>query len=341
MNLSEFQRKWHRLRDPRNRLGPEELPFPTAAQLDLLTAALLPADQAAPAWRRWKARGLELETVERDSIRMFSQLWNNRDAAGIGAEDLPLLKGVYRHVLASNAGVLADALDAAQLLNAAGIPALLIKGAALIARTGRLGLRLIDDVDLLIPEIDAQRAVELLTASGYVDQAAPGLSRIGFYHSWDCRGPRGSALDVHWWAFKTPGDDQCMFDTARETALLERQVLIPSATESLISAVGNGFSRRPAAPMRWIADALLIFDIDGEGIEWDVLLERARRPGLTLSLMAGLGFLARTFGAPVPVDVLDQLRRRPVPWRERAAHWVAVEPRSFGTELTGALLSRI
>jgi hypothetical protein len=263
---------------------------------------------------------------------MFSQLWANRDAAGIGAEDLPLLKGVYRHGLAHNAGTLASALDASQLLNEAGIPVLFIKGAAMIARTGRLGLRLIDDVDFLIPEADAQRATALLAAAGYEDK------HISAAHSWDCITPAGFPLDVHWWAFKTAGNDLCMFEMASGTTILGRTVQIPSATDSLIIAIAHGFRIPFGAPLRWIADAQLMFQLQGEAIDWDVLLERARRPGLALSLIAGLDFLAREFDAPVPVDVLDELRRRPVHWRERGAHWAAVKHRPLGMALATGLL---
>lgn len=332
MDRAELCAKWKRLRDPIPRPGREELPFPTEAQLDLLKAALLPAAAAAPAWRRWKARGLELETVERDSIRMFPQLWTNRDAAAVGADDVPILKGVYRHVLAKNAGALTAALDANQLLTQAGIPVLFIKGAAVVARTGRLGLRLMDDVDFLIPEVDAQRAIAVLTTAGYQDK------KIGADHSWDCISPTGYPLDVHWWAFKIAGDDRCMFESACGGALLGEAVLIPSATESLMAAIAHGFRSQGGSPMRWIADAYLLLEMQDEAIDWSVLLERARRPGLTTSLFAGLEFLAREFGSPVPVEVLDQLRRRPVHWRERAAHWAEVGHRPVGANLARDLL---
>ncbi len=135
--------RWNRLADEsRRQVDPEQLPFPTPAQLDLLKAALLPAEQAAPAWRRWKGSGLELQTVTDDaSFRVFSQLWANREAAGIDAEDLPILKGVYRRTIAYNAATLAGGLEVAQLLDDARIPVLFIKGAALIAMgEGRLGV---------------------------------------------------------------------------------------------------------------------------------------------------------------------------------------------------------
>lgn len=162
------------------------------------------------------------------------------------------------------------------------------------------------------------------------------MGPFGLYHARPYECPNGSTLDVHRWAIKTASDDRVMFETARETTLLGQPVLIPSATECLVMAIGVAFSGRGlCAPMRWIADAMLLFEIEGDAIEWDVLLKRARRPGLSLGLAAGLDFLAREFGAPVPADVLTELRRRKVSWRERGAYWMAINdpPRVVGSLL--------
>ena len=316
--------KWHRLLDDsRRQCDPEVLPFPAPAQLDLLKAALLPADQASPAWQRWKERGLELQTVADDaSMRMFPRLWMNRDAAGIGDDDLNLLKGVHRHTIAYNASILAGGLKVAHLFDNAGIPALLFKGAAVIALgNGRLGLRRIDDVDVLIPEADAERAIAALIAGGCADFKTDNRP-VGLSHARAFRAPNGTAIDLHWWAFKTAGDDSGMFATARESTLLGQTVLIPSTTDCLVIALGHAFQLYNAPRLRWITDAMLIFE--SAEIDWTMLLERARRPGATLAITEGLRYLEREFGALIPNYVLDELQRLPVSWRERGAFWSAV-----------------
>ena len=306
----------------RIRFAARERPFPTDSQRDLLKEALLPAEHAEPAWRRWKGRGHRLETVYDSSVRLFPQLWANRDAAGVSAEDLPLLKGVYRQVLADNSVKLRAALDTTQLLVEADIPVLFLTGAAMMAIAGgRLGLRPVSDVDVLVSESDAERAVALLLGAGCEAKFEP--PRCGSSNSWACCDPGGSELDVHRWAFTAVGDDGGIFEAAREATLLGRPVLIPSATDCLVAAVANAFSSR-GSPLRWIADSMLLFQVNGDEIDWEVVLERARRPGLTLGLAAGLDFLAEEFSAPVPASVVDDLRRRPASWRERAAHRVAV-----------------
>lgn len=314
--------------------------MPTEAQLELLKAAVLPAEQAEPAWRRWKSRGVPLVEVDNASSRLFSQLWTNRSAAAIGEEELPLLKGVYRQALASNAVTLNSAFETTQPLIEAGIPVVFIKGAAMIAAAGgRLGLRRIIDVDVIVPEAEAERAVATLKAAGYREKCPTGLPpAFGLHHAWTCIATNGSELDLHWWAYKTPGDDQSLFETARPATLLGRPVLIPSTTEMLVMTVAGAFvGAPPDAPLRWIADAMELIELEGDHIEWDVLLQRAWRPGLTLGLLAGLEFLAREFDAPIPPYVLADLRRRPVTLRERGAHWAACHDPRVGLRLLNHL----
>jgi hypothetical protein len=124
-----------------------------------------------------------------------------------------------------------------------------------------------------------------------------------------------------------------MFETARDATLLGRQILVPSATESLLVAVANAFWR-DSPPLRWIVDSLLLFQAGP--IDWDALLQRANRPGVLPGLTTGLGYLVSEFGAPVPTAVLDELRRQPISWRARVAHWAVTN----GTmpELTPLLL---
>ncbi len=336
---SQWAAKWDRLlNDSRRRVAPEDSPFPTPAQLDLLHAALMPAVQAAPAWKRWKARGFELQTVQdAPSTRLFPLLWANREAAGIGAEDLPLLKGTYRSTFAANASRIHAALEASRILAEAGVPVLFIKGAALIAiNAERTGLRAIDDVDLLVPEADALRAITALTTAGYVD-GKPDSRPVGYSHARGYRAPSGAPIDLHWRAHKTAGDDSGFFDTAWEAELLGQPVRVPSATDCLMLTLTNAFQVFNSPRLRWIADASLL--LNGGGIDWDLLIKRARRPGVALRLRSGLKFMADEFQSPVPARVLEELEQLPVSWQERGAFWAATHQPVVGSQILGELES--
>jgi hypothetical protein len=323
VHTNGWRETWNQVRTDRGgRFAPEARPLPTPAQRDLLRAALSPAGQAAPAWQRWKDRGLELQTVtDEGSMRLFPLLWANRDAAGIGPEDHKLLKGIYRHTIAYNAPVISNAINAANALTDAGVPVLFFKGAAILALAGdKLGLRRMADVDLLVPESDSQRAVTALLNAGYrspMQANAP----VGAVHAWAYRGPHGHEVDLHFWAYKAAGDDSGMFETAVHAVLLRQPVLIPSPSDCLVNTVANGF-RVSGSPVRWIADSMTLFA--SAEIDWSLVLKRSRRPGLALALASGLDYLAREFAAPVPGHVLDELHRLPSSWVERGAHWAAL-----------------
>lgn len=319
----DWRGRWDRLiADSKWEVTPEALPFPTDAQLDLLKAALLPAESAAPAWRRWKARGLELQTVaDHASMNVFPQLFANREAAGIGIEDLLLLKGIYRHTVAYNAAALSNGLTMVRLLESAGIPVLFIKGAAIIGMLGALGVRRIDDVDILIPESDAERAISIVLAGGYRD-AKPDSRLVGFSHARAYRKATGPPVDIHWRAFKNAGDDSGFFKSAREATVLGHTVRVPSATDSLVLTFANAFQLWGSPLMRWISDSVWI--LRNCEIDWALMLERAHRPGVAPALTEGLTYLAREFNAPVPAEVLIELRRIPVSWQERGAHWAVM-----------------
>jgi hypothetical protein len=309
-------------------LPPEDRPFPTPAQLDLLRAALLPAPAAAAAWRRWNERGMRLEVLDQPSHRMLSQLWTNREAAAIDPRDRPLLKGVYRQVLAENALVLSAGLDAVRTLEASQIPVVLIKGPAFLAFAGgHLGLRKTTDMDVLVPERDHAVAARVLMDIGYRPKG--GQSDVVLARrAWSGYDQRGFELDLHWWGYKTAGDDSCVFADARPSTLLGRPVLIPSPSEMLCSTIANAVVPGDAAPMRWIGDAMTLLSPDGVGVDWSVIVARAIARELTLPIGAGLQFLATELGAPVPSGALRELAAVSTSRRARWSHRMALSPGS-------------
>ena len=97
----------------------------------------------------------------------------------------------------------------------------------------------------------------------------------------------------------------------------EYQTLCP--TDMLLHVCFHGARWNVTPPLRWIADAMMILSRAGEEIDWLRLLELARERRLSLMLRETLGYLHRTFAAPVPPFVLATLGVTPVSRGERLA----------------------
>jgi len=98
----------------------------------------------------------------------------------LGVETWARLQAEDEQNRLQNLVLLADLGETAALLRAAGIPALALKGSALLATVYAEGLeRHTDDIDLLLPADEVARAAALLHAAGYREYAPPALGPDG------------------------------------------------------------------------------------------------------------------------------------------------------------------
>ena len=300
---------------------PELGRWPTGRQADLIVAATANDERAAAAWQRWQDGGGDLQRLDEASSRLLPLLWSNRRAANIEADALMLLKGCYRHSLWMTHRILAGGSAALDTLDATGIPTLVLKGTAILARfPGEVGVRPINDVDILVRRADASGALAALERHGW-RPVNPTQRPIGVWHAIDLVRMAGERIDLHWSATVVPGDDGAIWREARSGDVAGRPVKVPSAGAELLITCVHGLGPDPA-PVRWIADALLILE-SGDPIDWPALVCEARRRGVAIALSAALSGLRSRFEADVPASVPRQLAGRPARVLERLAHRAA------------------
>src|SRR4051812_1297061 len=105
---------------------------PNAREELLLRAALLEGPDAALAWRAWLGGGA-LEAAHGGERRLMGAVYRNLARLGADAPELVRLRGIHRSDWYRNQLLFAAAADAIGLLHGAGIPTLVVKGAALAA----------------------------------------------------------------------------------------------------------------------------------------------------------------------------------------------------------------
>ncbi len=297
----------------------------------LARAALLDGDQAIAAWRSWSAAGYSIEHLDYGSYRLLALVYRNLSAAGVADERLATLRGVFRHAWYSNQRLLHAAAQALNALAAAGIPTMLLKGAALVAQDpGLVGVRPMDDVDVLVPSEHLRGALESLGQLGWrLEDSRPLEVLLERFHSCELRGPDGLELDLHWRPFVLGDSDEALWRNASPAVLCGAQTLVPSAADQLALTCLHGLGWDPA-PLRWIADAMLILKGAGDQLDWSAVLERARAWNDARALRDALGLLVRELGAPVPATVLCELQRIPFDPMAALMHRVKIAPPRSG-----------
>jgi hypothetical protein len=300
--------------------------WPTAQQETLLRAALLSSPQsrqaALAAWQEWRPNlehGLDAST-----FRLLPLVYHNLKQHGLDDPLLGRLKGVYRKTWVENQLLFQQSAPILDLFAAAGIPTLVLKGAALVQRYyGDPGLRPMRDVDVLVPSAERPAAFQALQAAGWQAQVHPGLSASALPAFLDLRHAiafrkNQQEFDLHWHLLMDhldPGSDDEFWQAAQPFEFSGRPSLALCPTDSLLHVCVHGLHWEGDAPLRWIPDALSILRSPGAAIDWPRLPGLAQPRRLGLILATALDFLRRRFDAPIPQQAIQELQDLPVqPW---------------------------
>jgi hypothetical protein len=212
--------------------------------------------------------------------------------------------------------------------NAAGVPLLALKGAALnltLYRTPHA--RPMSDLDLLVRRADVPAAQTLLGSLG----CAPGapLVRPDFFPQfhYECEYLAGDAfvtrIDLHArplrplrYAVLAPPD--ALWTDARPVAVGAARVLVPGPEDMLIHLAAHA-AVHGAVSDKWRRDLRAWRQRFGPEIDWPRFCEHVRAWSLAWPVRRGLEMA----GVELPMNVERTLRTAPVSWRERLALWHA------------------
>lgn len=215
------------------------------------------------------------------------------------------------------------------LLEAAGVPVVVLKGAATaLTAFGQHGYREALDIDLLVPPEHVAAALRVLEASDYHADHPPGArdKDLAMHHA-----DTGMIVELHWRLFQNPrvlGDAAL---SARQIDLLAGcpvTVLDPLVEALYLCCHGgeHGWER-----LKWLADISAL--IRNGSVEVDALYTQARRRRLSRMVGPGLLLAHRVHGTPLPGALARDLKRD---WRMRrlaSVAWDCLAGAEDGTEL--------
>jgi hypothetical protein len=301
---------------------------PSAEQLLVLHAALDPAPAAAAAWQRWR-EAVEFDDVDHGSTRLLPLVYRNLGAKAFDAEVAGRLKGLYRRSWSHNQLIFKRAAEAIAVLEREGIETLVTKGASLaLLSYGDVGVRPMDDIDVLVPIERTAAAIEALSGAGWSPAHEEPLDWTEVHHSLDFASTDSGHVDLHWFSLWQPASDKELWRASVSLELAGAATRAPCPADQLLLACVHGTPWSPLPPFRWIADAVTVIRAGGERLDWDRFAAEAERRRLTVATAAALAYLREEFDAEVPGAVLRQLRAAPASRHERAAFRAACRPDS-------------
>jgi hypothetical protein len=303
--------------------------WPTREQELLLHACLLQGDAALTAWRAWQQL-FEADKIDAATRRLLPLLYRNLRAHGLRGPVINRLREEYNRTWSQNQFSFHHMAELLRAFDGAGIQTILLKGSALATLFyADAGLRPMMDIDLLVRQRDALPAIRLLQRLGWKSKYEPPEALLPFEHAVEFTNANFQNLDLHWRALwegaQAAGDDD--FWAASISAEIgggAARTLNPS--DHLLHVCVHGAKWNETAPLRWVADALLIIRSQRYRVDWARLVRQARRRHLTLPLQDTLGYLRQSMAAPIPIEVLRELQSAPTSRLERQFYRIRLGP---------------
>ncbi len=278
----------------------------------LLKAVTSSGPPAVDAFLRWRAL-VPFDEIEHSALRVVPLLLALVQREGLDDPDLRRMKGIERHIWASNTLRLKQLFQALKAIQRAGAPFVLLKGAALLARIPEMAaIRTTGDYDVLV-DLSYMEALRLeFEAAGFFmrgisfddwgsdlqNSPTAGVPLVG----------AGSAaqVDIHWRALphlRDPKLTERILNSAEEGALHQDKVPIPSLAHQLFICLARCEPWDKDECLTRLLEAYFLLSKCGDAVDWSELERLIAQYRLEACASAFFEELVAGTGIAVPAAV--------------------------------------
>ena len=322
--------------------GPRPTWYPSPDHELLLRVAVQRDERGVKAWHALRPR-LDLDTMSHDGAKLLPLVHRSLVALGIDDPDLARMKGLHRHHWYKNQRLLQQVSPVLAALGEAGIPTMTLKGVPLgLTYYEDLGVRPMSDLDLLVPFTRFREAVGIIDRLGFAGDpiTEPALR---YFHSRPSIAANGTEVDLHFLIHEALGlrgvpaawaHDFWSVDIGLDefwSRALPLQVAgvvttAPAPEDLLLHVLVHGSGNDSGASLRWIADAVTIIDQRGGSLDWNLLVQQARRRHVGPAVRETIAYLDAAGFATIPPATLAAVRSITTTRRDRLVHRLRVDP---------------
>jgi putative nucleotidyltransferase-like protein len=303
--------------------------LPSQTETLLLQAVLLPGPEAVAAWRTWR-QAVDFDAIDYGSQYLLPLLHANLRRLGVADPILAKYEGIHKLYWYRNQLLMQQLERVLQDFSAHGVPAILIKGAALNALgLFKPGMRPMIDLDVVVPLDRALEAAEILERAGWRREFRAGRALtagdLRFSPDGIFSQPHDLELELHWESapqFFRGSASQALWQKAERATWRGQPFLLLNPADQLLLVCAHGGMTNPVSPIRWVSDALAL--MAANPIDWDYFDAQATRHRLVFVVRGMLRYLAERFSAPIPMETLAKLDRSEIGFIERW-QWEALQ----------------
>ena len=211
-----------------------------------------------------------------------------------------------------NERMLATLARTTSILNAIDIEPVLLKGAAYLVEGiyPEPGLRILGDIDILIPRDRGATAVAALRAAGFGEMLSDVVPPPSHHHLPTLHDPvTGTGVELHTDVMSRAPDaviaTSWFCEMTRPAVFRDGRVRLPDPTRNLAHAIFHGeiFHSNYAAKktqLRYLLDVAMLRKRHGPAIDWNDIDRRFGAAGVGEVLATHLAFAAALLGQPAP-----------------------------------------
>jgi len=261
-----------------------------------------------------------LSFAERHSLipLLYSHL-HARAQENVPAAVYEKLREKFRRISALNMYLSGELRRLLKLFAAHDIAAVPYKGPALASKAyGNIALRHFGDLDILVRQRDVLRVMELLVAEDYA--LYPPLNDVqkSLMLRTQCNLPftrdaHRLVVEIHWRVsarlFSSPLDEEAMWENLRHEDFEGMRINALAPEDLLLSLCVHG-TKHLWERLSWITDIAQLLEVYPD-MNWESLLERARRTGTERMLLLGLYVAQDLLGARLPEEAKGRMRDDP------------------------------
>lgn len=253
--------------------------------------------------------------------RLFPLLywhWTKSLQLSFPAAVAPQLDDRFRANAARSLLLAQELAEVVERLGEGGIPAVPFKGPALAESLyGNAALRECVDLDILIRGRDVANAIQTLVSAGYADgkqlTAAQQTAYVGTQYEYPLLSPAGVLVELQWRIvpryFSLHLDEEQYWSRIQPLTVRGREMNSLSPEDLLLFLCVHG-GKHGWQKLIWLADVAEL--VVSHPLDWEYVLDQARRAGALRMLLLGVFLANRLLGTPIFTEAEHRLARDPM-----------------------------